>query len=146
LRRLAASHHSKRYFLLKSGINPWGPFADGDSGPAMMTGMTLVAAMAIQNTVHRIYLGDSPPSTLMTGTTTQVMMDLADLLRGLGPPDRGVVAARIRRLSMAIVSFALGAASSALLFHWVATWNFVVPPLIAVLALLAGKPLRGHTS
>src|SRR5262245_59541488 len=57
----------------------FGPFHDGDSWQAILTGMVLVAAMAIQNAVHRIYLGSAPPSTLMTGTTTQNMMDLADL-------------------------------------------------------------------
>src|ERR1700760_2003021 len=57
----------------------FGPFHDGDSWQAIVTGMVLVAAMAIQNAVHRIYLGSAPPSTLMTGTTTQIMIDLADL-------------------------------------------------------------------
>jgi uncharacterized membrane protein YoaK (UPF0700 family) len=124
----------------------WGPFTDGDSGPAMITGMTLVAAMAIQNAVHRIHLGTSPPSTLMTGTTTQTMMDLADLLRGLDPQARAATVARIRSLSKAIASFALGAASCALLFHWATTWNFALPPLVALLALLAGRESKGRTS
>jgi uncharacterized membrane protein YoaK (UPF0700 family) len=54
-----------------------GPFHDGDSPPAVLTGMVFVSAMAIQNAVHRIYPGSAPPSTLMTGTTTQIMIDLA---------------------------------------------------------------------
>jgi uncharacterized membrane protein YoaK (UPF0700 family) len=60
----------------------FGPFQNGDSWQAVITvitGMVLVAAMATQNAVHRVYLGSAPPSTLMTGTTTQVMLDLADL-------------------------------------------------------------------
>ncbi len=56
-----------------------GPFTDGDGWQAMVTGMTFVAAMAIQNAAHRIHLGSAPPSTLMTGTTTQLMIDLADV-------------------------------------------------------------------
>src|ERR1700722_8196303 len=56
----------------------FGPFHDGDSGEAILTGMVLVAAMAIQNAVHRVHLGSDPPSPLMTGTSTQVMLDLAD--------------------------------------------------------------------
>ncbi len=115
----------------------WGPFDDGDSAQAMIVGMTLVSAMAIQNAVHRIHLGASPPSTVLTGTTTQAMMDLADLFRGLDPPSRAATRTRVRSLSETIASFALGAASSALLFHWVATWNFLLPPLIALLALVA---------
>src|ERR1700722_3107959 len=56
----------------------FGPFHDSDSWQAVLTGMVLVGAMAIQNAFHRVHLGSSPPSTLMTGTTTQVMIDLAD--------------------------------------------------------------------
>src|ERR1700722_19269830 len=56
----------------------YGPFRDADSALAVGTGIVLVAAMAIQNAFHRMHLGTAPPSTLMTGTTTQVMIDLAD--------------------------------------------------------------------
>jgi len=60
-----------------------GPFANGDTGPAIMVGMTLVSAMAIQNGVNRIHLGAAPPTTIMTGTTTQMMIDVADMIRGV---------------------------------------------------------------
>jgi len=56
----------------------FGPFHDTDSWQAVLTGMVLVGAMAIQNAFHRVHLGSTPPSTIMTGTTTQVMIDLAD--------------------------------------------------------------------
>ena len=56
----------------------FGPFSNSDSLPALATGLTLVSAMAIQNAAQRIHLGSSPPTTLMTGTTTQVMIDAAD--------------------------------------------------------------------
>jgi uncharacterized membrane protein YoaK (UPF0700 family) len=49
----------------------FGPFQNGDGWQALITGMVLVAAMAIQNAVHQVYLGSAPPSTLMTGTTTR---------------------------------------------------------------------------
>src|ERR1700721_1870726 len=62
-----------------------GPFKNGDAWQAVVTGMVLVAAMAIQNAAHRIHLGSAPPSTLMTGTTTQIMIDLADMLRASQP-------------------------------------------------------------
>src|SRR5258707_11531715 len=57
-----------------------GPFANGDSAPAIILGMALVSAMAIQNAVQRIHLGAAPPTTLMTGTTTQMMIDIADVV------------------------------------------------------------------
>jgi uncharacterized membrane protein YoaK (UPF0700 family) len=117
----------------------WRSFPNGDAGPAMITGMMLVAAMAIQNAVHRILLAGSPPSTLMTGTTTQIMMDLADLLQGAAPEARAVTVRRIRGLSTAMAGFAAGAATAALLFHWLGTWNFALPPVVATLALIAGR-------
>src|SRR3979490_2798749 len=60
-----------------------GPFANGDGAPAIIMGMRLVSAMAIQNGLHRIHMGAAPPTTLMTGTTTQMMVDIADLIRGV---------------------------------------------------------------
>ena len=39
----------------------FGPFPDLDSGHAVLTGMVLVAAMAIQNALHRVHLGSAPP-------------------------------------------------------------------------------------
>jgi len=62
-----------------------GPFRDGDAWPAILTGLVLVSAMAIQNAAHRIHKGAAPPTTLMTGTTTQLMIDAADAIRGLSP-------------------------------------------------------------
>jgi uncharacterized membrane protein YoaK (UPF0700 family) len=40
-----------------------GPFASGDGWAALLTGMTLVAAMAIQNAIHRIHMSAAPPTT-----------------------------------------------------------------------------------
>jgi len=50
----------------------FGPFTNGDAWQAVLTGMVLVSAMAIQNAAHRIHLGSAPPSTVTTGTTTQI--------------------------------------------------------------------------
>lgn len=61
----------------------FGPFKDGDGWEAILTGMVLVAAMAIQNAVHRIHLASSPP-----GTTTQIMIDVADMIHPLDPGEK----------------------------------------------------------
>ncbi|MDR3516339.1 MAG: DUF1275 family protein [Azospirillaceae bacterium] len=113
-----------------------GPFATGDGWPALLTGMTLVTAMAIQNAAHRVHLGDSPPTTMVTGTTTQVMIDLADLLHGLPAESATAMRARVLRMSASVVSFALGCAAAALLYSAVDVWCFAVPPLVAVVALV----------
>jgi uncharacterized membrane protein YoaK (UPF0700 family) len=125
-----------------------GPFVNGDTWSAILTGMTLVSAMAIQNAVHRIHLGTAPPTTLMTGTTTQIMIDLADAVRGLSPDARATTLLRLRHMSVAVLTFALGAAAAAYLFSQLGSWCFVVPPLVALAArlsansTLAAPPLR----
>jgi uncharacterized membrane protein YoaK (UPF0700 family) len=120
----------------------FGPFHDGDRSEAIVTGMLLVTAMAIQNAVHRVHLGSAPPSTLMTGTTTQIMLDLADKIyppRGQG----GVTSSRLVPMAINIVIFAIGCAAAALFYARFGVWCFVAPPLVAVVALilrLAGSP------
>ena len=115
----------------------YGPFPDGDSRSAIATGMVLVAAMAIQNAAHRIHLGSAPPSTLMTGTTTQIMIDLADRLRGLPAETAAATRLRMKRMVEAVIIFALGCAAAALLFTLVGEWCFVVPPVVALASLLS---------
>ncbi len=118
------------------------PFHDGDSARAVLTGMVLVSAMAIQNAAHRIHLGSAPPSTLMTGTTTQVMLDLADRVytpRGVESPS----GARLVRMSINILVFAIGCGTAALLYSRIGVWCFMVPPIVAGLQLivvLSGRP------
>jgi uncharacterized membrane protein YoaK (UPF0700 family) len=117
-----------------------GPFKDGDAWPAMITGMTLVAAMAIQNAVHRIHLSAAPPTTLMTGTTTQLMIDIADYLRGLPTDKREATHARMRHMTAAVASFAVGAAVAAVLFSCFGNWCFVVAPATSLLARIVATP------
>ena len=119
----------------------FGPFGDGDGWQAILTGMILVAAMAIQTTAHRIHLGSTPPTTMMTGTTTQIMIDIADLLRGAKPEDRAAMKARLSRMGAAVGGFAFGCAVAAALFLLVGMACFLVPAVLALAAILmhAGK-------
>ncbi|ENN84212.1 hypothetical protein RHSP_77165 [Rhizobium freirei PRF 81] len=119
----------------------FGPFGDGDGWQAILTGMTLVAAMAIQTTAHRIHLGSTPPTTMMTGTTTQIMIDIADLLRGAKPEEKAAMKARLARMGAAVGGFALGCAVAAGLFLLVGMACFLVPPVLALAGILmhAGK-------
>jgi len=119
--------------LLAIGL---GPFADGDSPAAIVTGMTLVAAMAIQNAVHRVHFTGMPPSTVMTSTTTQLMIDIADLLAGAAAETRLTIRSRVQRASAAVAVFVTGCAAAALGLALVNVWCFIVPPAIALVALL----------
>jgi uncharacterized membrane protein YoaK (UPF0700 family) len=116
-----------------------GPFANGDGAPAIIMGMTLVSAMAIQNAVHRIHMSAAPPTTLMTGTTTQMMIDIADMIRGVPGAAGDTMRSRLRRMCVAVASFATGAAAGALLFHAIGSWCFVLPPVVALLARITAK-------
>jgi len=111
-----------------------GPFPNGDVWPALLTGMMLVSAMAVQNAAQRLYLGAAPPSTIMTGNATQAMIDVVDLLRGLPPADP--VRRRLAQIAANMFGFAIGCASAALLFAYLKMWCFVVPPLLGALAIL----------
>lgn len=113
----------------------FGPFSDPDASMALGVGLLLVAAMAIQNAVHRIHLASSPPSTLMTGTTTQIMIDLADLLGHVERDSRRVVEDRLSRMAMAVLAFAAGCAGAALMFSRVGMYCFVVPPILGLVSL-----------
>jgi uncharacterized membrane protein YoaK (UPF0700 family) len=111
-----------------------GPFPNGDVWPALLTGMMLVSAMAVQNAAQRLYLGAAPPTTIMTGNVTQAMIDVVDLLRGLPPADP--VRRRLAQMAANILGFAIGCASAALLFVYLNMWCFVMPPLLGMLAIL----------
>jgi uncharacterized membrane protein YoaK (UPF0700 family) len=112
-----------------------GPFRDADGWAALLTGMTLVAAMAIQNAVQRTHLGAAPPTTIMTGNTTQIMIDLTDLMSGAGPGEMVLIRPRLRRLATAVAAFAIGCAAAAFAYALHGVWCFVVPPMLGLCAL-----------
>lgn len=114
----------------------YGPFGAGDSWSGTLTGMTLVAAMAIQNALHRVHLASAPPSTLMTGTTTQIMLDIADRIHGVPTEQQPAINTRLTRMMAAVLAFAVGCAAAALLYAFVGMWCFVVPALLALGAYL----------
>jgi uncharacterized membrane protein YoaK (UPF0700 family) len=115
-----------------------GPFADSDAPAALVTGFAGVAAMAVQNAVQRIHLGNLPPSTLMTGNTTQAVLDAVDLMRGANLDQAPAVRARFKRMLHAIFWFAAGCAVAAALYAWIGFWCLAVPAAVgAVSAILA---------
>jgi len=114
-----------------------GPFKDGDAWPAIVTGLTMVMAMAIQNAVQKVHLADAPPTTLMTGTTTQIMLDFADLLHGVSGELRADAKDRLGRMAASLAAFAFGCAGGALAYAWLGLWCFLFPPLFVLNACLA---------
>jgi uncharacterized membrane protein YoaK (UPF0700 family) len=114
----------------------YGPFPDGDALPAAFTGLALVAAMAIQNAFQRVHLAKKPPTTVMTGTTTQVMLDVADLIHGVPDEQRVVIRSRLVRMSKSVLVFGLGCGLAAVCYAGVRVWCFALPPLLTLATLV----------
>jgi uncharacterized membrane protein YoaK (UPF0700 family) len=109
----------------------------GDSPLEIAVGMSLVSAMAIQNVLHRVYFPKAPPTTLMTGSTTQLMIDLADIgRRDLADTERAAIHARWGSLATAIAIFAVGCGVAALAYIAFGIKALWLPPFVSSLVLL----------
>jgi uncharacterized membrane protein YoaK (UPF0700 family) len=104
-----------------------GPFPNSDAPPALLTGFAGIAAMAIQNATQRVHFAIIPPTTLMTGNTTQAVIDGIDLLQGVAPEHAGAVQARFYRMLRGILSFAAGCAAAAGLYAVIGFYGLAVP-------------------
>ncbi|KVN39524.1 YoaK family protein [Burkholderia ubonensis] len=109
-----------------------GPFPDSDALPALATGMTLVVAMAVQNALHRLHLSDAPPTTLMTGTVTQIMISLGERIGSRAPGKPGDDA-RLRRMTTSVAAFAAGCGAAAGLYLAAGLWCLFLPPLLVMI-------------
>lgn len=110
----------------------YGPFANSDDLPALSAGVILVAAMALQNAAQRMFLTSVPPTTLMTGTTTQVMIDVTDLMHEISDDNRKAAVGRLRKMIPVIAVFALGCGLAAAIYMAAGMWCFVIPPVVSV--------------
>jgi uncharacterized membrane protein YoaK (UPF0700 family) len=109
----------------------FGPFPNSDVPLALLTGFAGVAAMSIQNAVQRVHLAGLPPSTLMTGNTTQATLDAIDLLRGAGGDNTPAIRARLNMTMRSIFFFAAGCAIAAALYARVGFWCLSLPVVVA---------------
>jgi uncharacterized membrane protein YoaK (UPF0700 family) len=117
-----------------------GPFADSDSPTALLTGLAGIAGMAIQNAVQRVHFPAIPPTTLMTGNTTQAVLDAVDILRPEPGTDVPTVRARFARMIRGIVWFAAGCAVAALLYAWVGFWCLALPVVVGAATAILRDP------
>jgi uncharacterized membrane protein YoaK (UPF0700 family) len=117
------------FFLLAVGF---GPFPDPNTPAALLTGFAGIAAMALQNALQRVHMPMLPPSTLMTGSTTQATLDAVDLFTGIAPEQRAAVRARFGKMTKAILFFAGGCASAAILYALIGFWCLALPVLVGL--------------
>lgn len=118
----------------------FGPFDRSDTLYGAITGLSLVAAMSIQNALHRVHMGTTPPSTMMTGTTTQIMLDVADWLRRPAAGERRVIGPKFVPMVQAVFAFACGCALGACSYAGLSMWCFAIPPVIALVAFFVRDP------
>lgn len=122
------------FFLLAVTL---GPFPNGDALAAVVTGLVGVMAMSIQNAVQRVHLAKDPPTTIMTGTTTQFAIDLADRLTGRSTMASDAARHHFLALTRAILSFGIGAMTAAACYHFVGFWCLLLAVAIALAVALA---------
>jgi uncharacterized membrane protein YoaK (UPF0700 family) len=113
-----------------------GPFEDVDRPLALLTGFAGIAAMALQNALQRVHLASLPPTTLMTGSTTQATLDAVDLLAGTIPDESANVRVRFFRLATSVLLFATGCGTAALLYWLMGFWSLAVAVIIGAAAAL----------
>lgn len=113
-----------------------------DDTGAIAVGMVLVCAMGLQNALMRIELASLPPTTVMTGTVTQVVIDALILAsnRADAPPESS---ARMRRMLPMIAAFTVGAAGGAAGYAWRGFSCLAVP---AVLCLVLAWRMHTKTA
>lgn len=109
-----------------------GPFNDGDSSAALITGMVGVAAMAIQNAISRQHLNGAPPTTLMTGNVTQGAIDVFALIGLRDDTQRAAIKQRLKPIGWNLLGFTLGCIGAALLYLAVELWCLGLPILVAI--------------
>jgi uncharacterized membrane protein YoaK (UPF0700 family) len=112
----------------------YGPFPDPDSPPALLTGFAGIATMSLQNALQRVHFASLPPTTLMTGNTTQATIDAVDLVIAPEPARAAETRARFLRVALGICYFAAGCAASATLYWLVGFWCLGVAVVVGAAA------------
>jgi uncharacterized membrane protein YoaK (UPF0700 family) len=110
------------------------PSMPSHSPTALLTGCLAVAAMGIQNAMSRTVLMETGPTTVMTGNTAQLVIDVVDLSRA-DPAQKNVIKHRIVKAIAAVTGFTAGVIGGSLAHAYVSLWSVTLP--VAVLSTLA---------
>ena len=110
-----------------------------DGWETIVTGMLGVIAMSIRNAAARLLLGALTPTTVMTGSVTQLAIDMTTVLGR--KDDVAAARARMRKTLPAVLGFVAGAALGA--FGYAACGYFSLWLPILVTLWLAAREWRG---
>ena len=108
------------------------PIVDGDAPMAVVTALSGVVAMGIQNAASRTVFASMSPTTVMTGNVTQLVIDSVDLLAAAPADDVVALRVRISRYWPPVVAFAAGAACGALGYKSVGFLSLALPTAIVL--------------
>lgn len=109
-----------------------GPMHSADGWNTIATGMLGVIAMSVRNAASRLLLVTTTPTTVMTGSVTQLAIDVTTLLSGRD--DVAAARARIKKVLPPVFGFVAGAALGA--FGYAACGYFsLLLPILATLWL-----------
>ena len=81
-------------------------------------------------------------STLRTVLSVKLLLLMLGAyfaIRGLSPDTRIATLSRLRRMGIAVIAIAVGAAAAALFISRLGNWCFVVPPIVALAACIAAN-------
>ncbi|WP_117080173.1 DUF1275 family protein, partial [Klebsiella pneumoniae] len=81
------------------------PFKNADSITVAITGGLGLIALAIRNTSSKTLIKNISPSTMMTGNTTQLGIDIANLLKNNNAANR----ASLLKSASIVIGFVIGA-------------------------------------
>ncbi|WP_347328227.1 YoaK family protein, partial [Ralstonia pseudosolanacearum] len=111
------------------------PIRSADAPATILVGLIGVAAMGVQNAKARIVLSEHAPTTIMTGNTTQIVIDVVELLSPAST-QKDIARTRLRKMTPPLAGFAIGAVLGALAFAALSFWC-VAPPVVILLVLAA---------
>ena len=112
----------------------WSPLGGADGASAIAVGMLAVAAMGLQNAIGRLSLGHLAPTTVMTVSISQAVIDATDLALGTAE-NFDQTRNRFLRVLPAIAAFAAGALCGAFGIAHLA-FGCIILPLGVLIALI----------
>ncbi len=118
------------------------PFATPTARVAVLAGMLAVAAMATQNALVKLAPVKSPSTAAMTTNTTQLIVDVAALLRNAEPDKLGEIRLRARVTFLCIAGFVGGCVAGAVLESHFGVGRMVLPVILAAIAVPLGRTER----
>jgi uncharacterized membrane protein YoaK (UPF0700 family) len=120
----------------------FGPFRSSDSPAAVFAGMLAVAAMATQAAIGKLALVESPSTGAMTTNTTQLIVDLAALVRRTDEPEKlGKTLRRARVTFLCMAGFVGGCVAGVVLELRFGVGALGLPVILAALAVPLGEQI-----